>query len=284
MYKSSFESVYEIFYPGSVSVPVPYRLVLDSPHSGRVYPPDFHYECDDLDLINAEDRYVDRLLVPLADRIGGAVLCALFPRVYIDPNRAEDDHDPDLLSEPWPEPYEVSRRAREGIGLIRRMINRGELLSSRKLSVDEVRRRIAHYYRPYHAALAGLIEGAQPLAGGCGIIHLNCHSMPPSRFRRADFVLGDRNGTSCAPEVTRIMKRALEAHGFRVAVNDPYKGVEIVRRYGCPQAGIHSLQIEMSKDLYLSQRQGKIRRGWKGFRETFAEVLILFISEMKRAQ
>jgi N-formylglutamate deformylase len=68
---------------------------------------------------------------------------------------------------------------------------------------------------------------------------------------RADFVLGDRDGTSCDPAFTELVRRTLAAMGYSVRVNDPYKGVELVRAYSNPKAGRHSLQIEISKRLYV---------------------------------
>ena len=130
----------------------------------------------------------------------------------------------------------------------------------RKLTVDEVRQRIDRFWRPYHAALGHLIEGAHRRFG-C-VWHVNCHSMPSVSsvkspegpgHERPDFVLGDRDGATCAPEFTGLVRATLAGMGYRVTVNDPYKGVELVRAYSDPAAGRHSLQVEIKRALYMDE-------------------------------
>ena len=71
---------------------------------------------------------------------------------------------------------------------------------------------------------------------------------------RPDFVLGDRDGTTCDAEFTQIVAKALRDMGYEVKLNDPYKGVELVRAFSDPKAGRHSLQIEVNRRLYLDER------------------------------
>src|SRR5207249_1997995 len=135
----------------------------------------------------------------------------------------------------------------------------GVPLYARKLSAAEIRARIDRYYAPYHAELGALID-AQHSAFGA-VWHVDCHSMPavgevnaddPGR-ERSDFVIGDRDGTTCDLAFTRFIAGNVAAMGYSVSVNDPYKGVEIVRKYGRPHDQRHSIQIEIKRTLYMDE-------------------------------
>jgi len=233
-------------------------LVLDSPHSGEHYPDDFDHAPPRAVVRQAEDTHVARLYRG-APAVGATLIEAVFPRAYIDANRSLDDLDSALLATKWPVPLAVSRKTEQGIGLLWRVARGGAPMYARKLTVEEVERRIECWYRPYHAALTAEIDARHRAFGA--VWHINCHSMPavgdanaddPGR-ERADFVLGDRDGTTCAPEFTALVADAIRGLGYSVAINDPYKGVEIVRRHGRPAAGRHSLQIELNRRLYMDE-------------------------------
>lgn len=233
-------------------------LVLDSPHSGEHYPEDFNHAPPRAVVRQAEDTHVARLYRG-APRYGATLIEATFPRAYIDANRSLDDLDPAMLADAWPVPLAVSRKTEQGIGLLWRIARGGAPMYDRKLTVREVRQRIDRWYTPYHAALAAELDGLHRSFGA--VWHVNCHSMPavgdanaddPGRAR-ADFVLGDRDGTTCAPEFTALVADVVRAMGYSVAINDPYKGVEIVRRHGRPAARRHSLQIELNRRLYMDE-------------------------------
>jgi N-formylglutamate amidohydrolase len=234
-------------------------LVFDSPHSGTEYPADFGYSCPLAALRSSEDLYVEDLF-GAAPEHGATLLAALFPRCYIDVNRALADLDPALLAEPWPDPLAPGEKTKLGIGLVRRFAKPGLPVYERKLPVDEVAGRIERYYRPYHWALD---EVCDRLHRKFGVVwHINCHSMQSRgsimtsdgpEALRADFVLGDRDGTSCAPELTDFVRRVLAGRGYKVKVNEPYKGVELVRRHGRPGENRHSLQIEINRALYMDE-------------------------------
>ena len=240
-------------------------LVFDSPHSGAAYPEDFYYACDQHDLESAEDKFVDDLF-STAPAHGATLLCALFPRSYIDVNRAADDIDPGLINGTWPGTLHPSARSDAGIGLIRRLVKPGAAVYARKLFPEEILHRIDAYYHPYHEALRGLIEEAHFNFGQSW--HINCHSMPSSSARprqpigivgnqgmQVDFVLGDRDGTTCDLAFTHAVRDCLKSMGYKVAINDPFKGVELVEQYSAPSRGRHSLQIEVNKALYLDERK-----------------------------
>lgn len=233
-------------------------IVLDSPHSGRRYPPHFAYSCPTALLRQAEDSFVDDLF-RAAPEYGATYLRALFPRTYIDVNRAIDDIDPAILDGPWPARTRPTDKSAYGMGLIRTHCKPGVPIYDGKLSVADVTDRIERCYLPYHWQLESVIDR---LAKDFGTVwHINCHSMPSSRYHPrtsggqplADFVLGDRDGTTCERVFVSYVKYVLEGLGYRVAVNTPYRGVELVRRYGNPARGRHSLQLEVNRDLYMDE-------------------------------
>ncbi|VFR22246.1 N-formylglutamate deformylase [plant metagenome] len=237
----------------------PIALVCDSPHSGVDYPADFGHAVDRQVLRAAEDTHVEALWQDVP-AVGGTLLAAHFPRSYVDANRSEDDIDAALLAEPWPEPLSPSEKTRLGYGLIWRRVNAATPIYDRLLSLDEVRGRIARCYRPYHAALANAIEDTAARFGG--VWHLNLHSMPNNAYERlqiqsahplADFVLGDRDGTTCEPAFVDLIERELKACGYSVARNDPYKGVQLIAKIGQPARKRNSLQIEIRRPVYMDE-------------------------------
>ena len=242
--------------PASGHVP----LVLDSPHSGTAYPDDFG-ACVPLEkLRQAEDTHVDELF-GTAPSIGATLVAARFPRAYIDANRSLLDMDAALLAEPWPGPVLPGRKTERGIGLIWRRLDTGEPIYERKLSVAEVTRRITQYHQPYQKAVKDALDEAHARFGA--VWHLNCHSMPAVSTAvseegpgvpRPDFVLGDRDGSTCEADFTHFVREQLVAMGYAVKVNDPYKGVELVRAFSDPGARRHSLQIEVNRRLYMDER------------------------------
>jgi N-formylglutamate deformylase len=255
--------------------PVP--LVLDSPHSGDHYPEDFDHAPPRAEVRAAEDAFVARLWQG-ATLSGATLLEAGFPRAYVDPNRSLDDLDPALLAQPWPQPLAPSRKTRQGIGLVWRFARDGAPMYARTLGVGEVQARIERYWQPYHETLARVLDEVHGRFGA--VWHVNCHSMPsvgdrnaddPGR-ERADFVVGDRDGTTCEPGFTRLVVATLAALGYRVAVNDPYKGVEIVRRHGRPRENRHSLQIEVKRSLYMDERTLSPSQGFEPLRRNLARV------------
>jgi N-formylglutamate deformylase len=245
-------------------------LVLDSPHSGNEYPQDFGFALPKEALRQAEDSYVDELYASGPD-VGATLITARFPRSYIDANRSLLDIDASLLEAPWPGPAIPSAKTQKGIGLIWRVLDSGESIYARKLGIEEVKQRIVRYHQPYQRAVKDALDRAHEHFGG--VWHMNLHSMPAVSGRiseegpgkaRADFVLGDRDGSTCEPEFTAAVADALRAMGYQVKVNDPYKGVELVRAFSDPKAGRHSLQVEVNRKLYMDERT---REKTSGFAE-----------------
>ena len=226
-------------------------LVLDSPHSGSFYPDDFHYIVPQHWLRQTEDSYVDELF-SFAPAFGATMLKANFTRSYIDVNRAIDDLDPTMISGLLPFALEPTERTFAGYGLIRHLC-RGQNVYAGKLSTGDIQKRLQECYMPYHEALKKILERTNEQFGN--VWHINCHSMPSNLTSnlRPDFILGDRDGSSSEPEFIRMLTDALKRMGYSVAHNDPYKGVEIVRRYGHPRAGFHSVQLEINRALYMDE-------------------------------
>jgi N-formylglutamate deformylase len=238
--------------PEAAEVP----LVFDSPHSGSHYPEDFRFTCALETLRRAEDSYVDELYAA-APAHGAVLIGALFPRSYLDPNRGVDDIDEALIDGQWPTPLKPSQNTRAGLGLVRRVARPSTPIYDAKLTVGEVLTRIERCHTPYHRALDEACAGLHAKFGA--VWHINCHSMPSKRSvrdigRPADFVLGDRDGTTCAKEFTDFVASVLRRSGYDVRINEIYKGVEIVKRQGKPAARRHSLQVEVDRALYMDQK------------------------------
>jgi len=213
----------------------------------------------EFDLRDGEDCFVDELYAPATER-GIPLLAARAPRTYVDPNRHRGDVDLALIEGDWPHEYVPSGKAAIGKALIWRTLDDGRPIYSRRLPVDEVSTRIERFHAPYHRALAQLLDAAHASFGA--VYHLNCHSMNSvagtmgeggEGSQRADFVLGDRDGTTCDPAFTEFVRATLAGMGYDVRINDPYKGVELVRAYSDPARGRHSLQVEINKLLYMDE-------------------------------
>ena len=255
-------------------------LVLDSPHSGFEFPADFGAAIDAERLRDGEDCFIDELYRPAAE-LGIPLLAAQFPRTYLDPNRHAGDIDLELIEGgAWPGELVPSGKGRIGKALVWRTLDDGTPIYDRRLSVAEVRSRIERCHRPYHEALVALLDAAQARFGR--VVHINCHSMNPAAGAmgegepgkpRADIVLGDRDGTSCDPALTAFVREQFAARGYDVKVNDPFKGVELVRAYSNPAAGRHSLQIELNKRLYMDEPPRRKHAGFAALQRDLMALL-----------
>jgi N-formylglutamate deformylase len=238
----------------------PLPLVCDSPHSGTHYPEDFGYAVDTAALRRSEDTHVDSLWSGVP-RVGGSLICATFPRSYIDPNRLESDVDLSLLEGAWPHPINPSARCIEqGNGLVWRLTPEYLPIYARRLGPHELEHRINRYWRPYRDAVDTELRRVAERFGGWW--HLNLHSMPSNAYERlglkaqrlADVVLGDLDGRTCSPAFLDVVASAFNARGYLVSVNDPYKGQDLIRTSGRPAENRHSLQIEINRVLYMDER------------------------------
>jgi N-formylglutamate amidohydrolase len=237
-------------------------LVFSSPHSGAHYSAAFlaSSRLDPTVLRRSEDAFVDELFAAAAAANGAALVRALFPRAYVDPNREPWELDPAMFEGPLPAfVNRQSPRVAGGLGTVARVVANGAEIYRGKLDFAETRRRIEALYMPYHAALEALLARTQAQFGACLLV--DCHSMPsvggpmdrdPGR-RRLDFVLGDCFGAACAPAVIATAESCLRDMGYAVGRNDPYAGGFITRHYGTPSAARHALQIEINRGLYMDE-------------------------------
>ena len=263
-------------------------VVFDSPHSGTHYPADFVVQVPHAALRRVEDTHVEKIFAN-ATAHGATLLAANFPRSYIDANRSILDIDQALLDAPWPGPINASKKTEKGIGLVWRKLDTGASLYNASLSVAAVQSRISTCYAPYHKALRDALNAAHEHYGA--VWHINCHSMPAISsgisdegpgVARADFVLGDRDGTTCSPAFTALVATTLRGMGYDVKINDPYKGVELVRAYSEPSEQRHSLQVEINRRLYMNEDTREMHEGFAGLQKNI-DTLIATVCAYARA-
>ena len=259
-------AAFEIRRPARLTTP----FVFASPHSGRLYPDDMMAASvlDSAAIRRSEDAFVDALAAA-GPRFGASLITATFARAYIDVNREPYELDPGMFEDELPA-FARSRTARvaAGLGSIAKVVAEGQEIYHRKLTFQEARGRIDQVHRPYHEALKGLIGEARA-AFGMAIL-VDWHSMPSAaavvddgKGRRAcDFVLGDRFGASCSASVAGMVERTLAAMGYTVTRNAPYAGGYTTEFYGRPGEGVHALQIEINRALYLDERSLKRHGGF----------------------
>lgn len=268
-------AVFSLFGPSEPTVP----LVLDSPHSGTGFPADFGAQVSVDDLRDGEDSYIDELYLPAAEH-GVPLLAANFARTYIDANRHEGDVDLDLLDDAWPLAHVPSGKAAIGKALVWRTLADGRDIYPARLKAAALLHRIERYHRPYHQELQRLLDASVARHGQ--VFHVNCHSMASTAGAmsggkqgdvRPDFVIGDRDGSSCGKEFTELVYAYLKGRGYHVAINDPYKGVELVRAYSNPAARRHSLQLEVSKRLYMDERTREKSAGFSQVQKDLMELI-----------
>ncbi len=262
-------------------------LVLDSPHSGTHYPTDFLHSCARAVLRRAEDTHVEKLY-DFASALGAHWIEARFPRSYLDANRNTTEIDVTLLDGTWPGAVEtdpkILSKVRLGKGLIWRTTDDGVPIYNRKLAVAEVQARLDTCWKPYHAAVAQAIDTAHQQHGYS--IHLNCPSMPAIASSHAtdfpgeahaDFVVGDRDGSSASAALSKRVCEHLSGLGFSVSYNHPYKGVELVRRYGQPAQHRHSIQLEINRKLYMNEDSLALTAGFEPLKASLRSLIELLL-------
>ncbi|WP_404934532.1 N-formylglutamate amidohydrolase [Nitratireductor sp. L15S-10] len=263
---------FEVHAPASQEVP----FVFNSPHSGRHYPQRF-LEMSKLDarvIRRSEDCYVDELFSGVV-ACGAPFLKANFPRAYLDVNREPWELDPRMFCEPVP-PYANIRspRVAGGLGTVPKLVGEGLDIYQGRLPLAEAVSRIESIYQPYHECLKRLLIDTH-CAFGHGIL-IDCHSMPAGVRSgdgglRPDFIIGDRFGVSAAPVLTEWVIGLLTARGYCVVHNKPYAGGFITEHYGRPAQGLHALQIEINRSLYMDERTLEKTAGFHALMEDLSD-------------
>jgi N-formylglutamate deformylase len=237
--------------------------VFSSPHSGSDYPAAFlgRSLLDPLQIRSSEDAFVDELFAG-APEAGAPLIAARMPRAWVDLNRAPDDLDPALIA--GASRRFLNPRIAAGLGVIPRVVADGRPIIEGKLPLSEAQRRIAACWQPYHQRLRALLAEARE-AFGMAVL-FDCHSMPHDALaaaplvagRRPEVILGDRFGAACDRWLLDLAAEAFAVAGFVVARNAPFAGGYITQAYGRPGQGVHALQIEIDRALYMDE--GRITR------------------------
>jgi N-formylglutamate amidohydrolase len=235
-------------------------IIFNSPHSGSVYPDEFlsASRIDLPGLRRSEDSFMDELIGGLSGR-GFPTVTVNFPRSYVDVNREPYELDPRMFAGRLPSFANTrSMRVAGGLGTIPRVVGDGQEIYRERLSVDDALARIEALYKPYHRALRRLINKAHQAFGA--VVVVDCHSMPSigvsrDEPRRPDVVIGDRYGTSCAPMLADMIEETMGRLGYSVGRNKPYAGGFITEHYGNPASGLHSVQLELNRAIYMDERR-----------------------------
>jgi N-formylglutamate amidohydrolase len=254
--EDEFDPPFEALEPAEIRGP----LLFNSPHSGRIYPQAF-LEASRLDLVTlrrSEDSFVGELIEGVVGR-GHPVMRAHFPRCYVDVNREPYELDPRMFDGRLPSFANTrSMRVAGGLGTVARVVGDAQEIYDQRISVAEAMRRIDGLYKPYHRSLRRMFMRLHHEFGAA--ILVDCHSMPSStggrdERPRADLVLGDRYGTSCVPLVAETIEHCLREFGYMVSRNKPYAGGFITEHYGNPATGLHAIQLEINRALYMDERR-----------------------------
>jgi N-formylglutamate amidohydrolase len=235
-------------------------IVFNSPHSGSVYPRSFlaAARLDLAALRRSEDSFVDQLFVGVVKH-GHPLMHAHFPRCYVDVNREPYELDPRMFEGRLPSFANTrSMRVAGGLGTVARVVGDAQEIYDQRIPVDDALARIEELYKPYHRALRRLVTKVHRERGAAVLV--DCHSMPSTAGAkderpRADVVLGDRYGTSCVAIVSETIETALTELGYSVSRNKPYAGGFITEHYGNPTAGLHAIQLEINRGLYMDERR-----------------------------
>jgi N-formylglutamate amidohydrolase len=254
---------FEIVEPATWRAPI----IFNSPHSGSFYPPEF-LDASRIDLPalrRSEDSFMDELIGGLSG-LGFPTVRVNFPRAYVDVNREPYELDPRMFSGRLPSFANTrSMRVAGGLGTIPRVVGDGQEIYRERIGVDDALTRIETLYKPYHRALRRLINKAHQAFGT--VVVVDCHSMPSTGVsrdepRRPDVVIGDRYGTSCAAQLPDMVEQTMSRLGYSIGRNKPYAGGFITEHYGNPASGLHAIQLELNRAVYMDERRRERSAGF----------------------
>jgi N-formylglutamate amidohydrolase len=273
VHPDEFDPPFEILEPAELRGPVAFN----SPHSGSIYPRAFlaSARLDLATLRRSEDCFVDELLLGVVGR-GHPLMRAHFPRCFVDVNREPYELDPRMFDGRLPSFANTrSMRVAGGLGTVARVVGDAQEIYDQRISVAEALHRIDTLYKPYHRALRRLFMRLHREFGAAMLI--DCHSMPSSTGTRderprADLVIGDRYGTSCVPIITETIEQCMRGFGYAVSRNKPYAGGFITEHYGNPTTGLHAIQIEINRALYMDERRYERSSGFPRLANEFEQL------------
>ncbi len=254
--REELDPPYEVLEPAERQGPV----LFNSPHSGSTYPRAF-LTASQLDigtLRRSEDSFVDELIAGVVKH-GFPLMRAHFPRCFVDVNREPYELDPRMFEGRLPSFANTrSMRVAGGLGTVARVVGDAQEIYDQRIPVDDALRRIESLYKPYHRSLRRLFTKLHRDFGAAALV--DCHSMPSTAGHRderprPEFVLGDRYGTSCVGIVSETVEQTLRSLGYGVSRNKPYAGGFITEHYGNPAAGLHAIQLEINRALYMDERR-----------------------------
>lgn len=257
----------------------PTAMVFASPHSGRHYPSDLMAasRLDDLAIRRSEDGYVDQLIAE-GPKVGASLIAATYGRAYMDVNRSPLELDPEMFEGALPaDQVQPSSRVAAGLGVIAKIVGEGQEIYRHRLAPSEAEARLKRVHRPYHAALSEVLVQTKRDHGLAVLI--DWHSMPSAAsgggWGRAgsDFVLGDRHGSACGASLTRLVDESLTRMGYQVARNSPYAGGYTTEHYGQPSNGVHVLQIEINRRLYLNEADLTLSPGYASLKRNLDRLI-----------
>jgi N-formylglutamate amidohydrolase len=254
--REDLDPPFEVLEPAECKGPV----LFNSPHSGSTYPRAFltASRLDIAILRRSEDSFVDELITGVVT-CGFPLMRAHFPRCFVDVNREPYELDPRMFDGRLPSFANTrSMRVAGGLGTVARVVGDAQEIYDQRIPVDDALRRIESLYKPYHRALRRLFTRLHRDFGAAVLI--DCHSMPSSTGHkderpRPEFVLGDRYGTSCVGAVSETVEHTLRSLGYSASRNKPYAGGFITEHYGNPAAGLHAIQLEINRALYMDERR-----------------------------
>ena len=270
--------------PFHVSMPANHAapFVFNSPHSGRCYPVRFlrQSKLDRSKIRRSEDAYVDELFSGVTE-LGAPLLSANFPRAWLDVNREPWELDPGMFTDPVP-PFANTRSARVagGLGTVPKLVGEGLDIYQSRLPLAEALDRIEIAYKPYHECLQKLLARTHGRFGMAVLV--DCHSMPANvrisdREGRPDFIVGDRFGTSASKGLSERAIRLLREMGYTVSHNKPYAGGFITEHYGRPARGLHAIQIEVNRGLYMNEATYEKAAGFHALRDDLSAFCALLM-------
>jgi N-formylglutamate amidohydrolase len=251
-------------------------VLISAPHSGEWLPPEAEARLclPPQALRELDDGPVHRLFEG-AVAAGATLIVARYRRAFVDLNRDPLEIDPelapDLAASVRPR---LSLRVRAGLGVVPSRLGTRPLWRT-PLGTAEIARRLHLAWFPYHRALTDTLEAMRRRFGIA--VLLDVHSMPSSAAgdggRLVDVALGDRWGCSAAPALVETALSRLQAAGLVCARNRPFAGGHITETCGRPRQGIHALQIEIRRALFMDEGTHRPHAGAARLAGIFAAVV-----------